>query len=282
VNRRVDRAIALSALTAVALVPTVLVVGVQASEAPPKPAGPLPPPQAAAVFEPERARTPSPSPPAAPAALPQTPVQPPSGGGTAAPPPKPPKPLVLNGYVRNTDATMVRKAPYGFRRVTEHSRITMESAFAMRMRGAHEQKDALLDTRDPIEMTVAGRTMKAFNGDKWATTQLTRQDVATLKGGNEPRMLTFTVATLPGAKRSRPDAQGLTTFTGTTTFGKLLNFMPAVLLEDVYDAIPAKTPAHVTLKATKDGFPRTLTVRSTAATGNLRLTSTFTGYRLDR
>lgn len=276
-DRRADRVIAVAAIAAMALVPTVLVAAVRSGEATPRPAGALPAAQVAGDYKPERLKTPSPAP-APTASLPAgVPPTPPPGGGAA-----PPKPVVLLSYTRSSDGTFLRK-PFGdSQRVVETSRVRTSPKFTVNMTGTHERKVLLLTHKTRIAMTVKGNLMSTFDGISWTRTRLDKQGLALTKAGYEPRVLTFSVASLKGAKRKGPDGDGMTTFTGTTTFGKVLGFIPRSMLGDVYQVIPAKTPTKLTVRADKNGFPRLFTMSAIAKSGELTVRSTFRDYKLDK
>ncbi|SEG31848.1 hypothetical protein SAMN04489712_104381 [Thermomonospora echinospora] len=275
-NRRADRIIAVAAVAAVAVVPTVLLVAIKAGQADPKAPGELP---SAAAYRPgpTASRTPS-APPSIAAFVPAgtgTPV-PPTGGPSATPTAEP---FTVNSFTRTTDGRLRRKIDGGGERVNEASRVVLAPRFGQSTEGLHERTVGQETTSSPLRVLIKGDTLSAFDGTKWTKTKLTERQLAQMKAASDPRLITFTVASLPGATRKGPNAAGLTRYGGASTVGQMVGFLPQNLADEVLKTVPPDTATKVEVVADGKGCPSLFTMLVDERTVTVTVRSTFGTYR---
>lgn len=269
-NRRADRAIAVSAIAAVAIVPTVLIAAIQVGEASPKAAGE--PAAAAAQNGPDGREPKSAAPTPSPTVSLAKPLTPPK----LAPPVKP---FVLHSYTRVTEGTLKRTPIGGRDRAKETSKIRLSPQVDIDTRAVHERSQLVLTKKTNLAMTVKGKTLSTYDGTRWTRSPLSKKQLDMVKVTNDPRLITFMVSQLPGAKKKGPNKKGVTHYAGKTTIGNILGFLPQGLGAAVFQVLPAKTPVYLHVWADAMGRPSVFTVSSSARTGTLNSRSTFRSYK---
>ncbi|WP_067812235.1 hypothetical protein [Actinomadura kijaniata] len=283
-DRRTDRLIAIASVTAVVVVPTVVVTLVSAGTAEPRQpgAGPAPaslPQMRADGEDRSAAATPLTSPAAS------SPVAgKPSGRPKATPPGgrRPggkPSPRVPRGYTRVTDVKLSGAANGDYQQATETARVTLVPAFRMDATGTRRTMAGGKLTTLTQRVVISGRSMRTFDGSSWTSTTLDAATYERLRTGSDPRVLTHLVRSAPGGTRSGPDRFGSVKYTAGTRLGLVYGLLPADLVAEARKVLPDGTNVAVSLWADAEHRPSFATLGASAPAAALNGSMTFRDHR---
>ncbi|MEV4005093.1 hypothetical protein [Actinomadura sp. NPDC049753] len=289
-KRRTDRAIAISAVTAVAVVPTAILMVVKIGGDSPKDAGVLPPSAAMAQRDPANpngaaSATVSPGTPGAPGAAPGASARPgtrtPGGGGAAHNlPTAPPQPgPSLHSFTRRTDLKVTVGSDGDYQRATETATFTLWPKFAMSATGVTQTMKGGELSKVTQKVIVQGSTLKGYDGQKWTRSTLTPAQLGSLQSGSDPRQFTFMIGTLPGMTASEPDAAGLTRFTAQTLMGGVYALLPQDAVAAFRKWVPDDTGCGLDLLADSEARPTSISLSGQAPGAGLAGSMTFGAYR---
>ncbi|NDU75654.1 hypothetical protein GWI34_23955 [Actinomadura sp. DSM 109109] len=289
-KRRTDRAIAISAVTAVAVVPTAILMVVQTGGDAPKDAAALPPSAAMAQRDPANpdgaaAATLSPSAPGSPGSAPDASVRPgrpaPGDGGAARRlPTAPPQPgPSLHSFTRRTDMKVTVGSDGDYRHATETASFILWPRFAMSATGVtRTMKGGELSTITQ-KVIVQGSTLKGYDGRKWTRSTLSAAQLGTLQNGSDPRQFTFMIGTLPGMAASGPDTAGLTRFTAQALMGSVYALLPRDAVAEFRRWVPDTTGCGLDMLADSEARPTSISLSAQAPGAGFAGTMTFGSYR---
>ncbi|QKW39348.1 hypothetical protein HUT06_39345 [Actinomadura sp. NAK00032] len=289
-KRRTDRAIAISAVVAVAVVPTAVLMVVKVGGDSAKDAGSMPP---AAVMARQDQTNPngaasgtvSPgatAPPKTGAGRSPAPGAPASGNG-AVPhglPTAPPQPgPSLHSFTRKTEMKVALGEGGDYKHAVETASFTLWPKFAMSATGVTK---TVLDgeaSKITQKVIVSGNVLKGFDGAKWTQSTLSAAQLSELQNGSDPRQFTFMIGTLPGTTASEPDASGRTRFAAQALMSSVYALLPqdaAALLRPV---LPDSTGCGIDLWADSSARPTTIRLAAQAPGAALDGTMSFGSYR---
>ncbi|MFF5258939.1 hypothetical protein ACFY4C_08320 [Actinomadura viridis] len=291
-DRRTDRAIAIGAITAVAVVPTAILVAVKTGAAAPKEPGAMPPAAAAAQRDPAGAEKRSPSASPAPTS-PAGSASPAGGRGTTAPERKagtggtdgaaPGRPSAeapkVTSFVRRTDVRL-SGAPNGdYEHQKETATYTLAPRFALNATGVREtMKDGRL-TRVTQKVIVKGRTLSGYDGESWTHSTLTAAQLERLRTSSDPRQLTYLLRGLPGTTRTGPDGLGSTHYLASARLGDLYRVLPEDVAGRAREVLPDATRVALDLWADGADRPSWIGLNASAPGTVLAGSMTFRSYR---
>lgn len=288
-KRRTDRIIAVSAVTAVAVVPTAILMVVKVGGDSPDGPGTMP---AAAMARQDPAGpngtasgTVSPGASAAPGSgagagsgsgAPGTP----GGAGAGSLPTAPPQPGPdLHSFTRKTDIKVTVGSDGDYRQATETASFTLWPTFAMSATGV----TTTVRNGEPSSVTqkviVSGRTLKGYDGEKWTRATLTDGQLSTLRSQSDPRQFTFMIGTLPGMTATEPDANGKTHFTAQARMGSVYALLPKDAAAAVRQWIPDDTACGLDLWADSKARPTWIGLNAQGPGAALTGSMTFGSYR---
>ena len=296
-KRRTDRAIAISAVTAVAVVPTTVLMVVKVGGGSTEDGSA---PASAAMAQQDPA---NPNGTATGIVTPGAPAAPGAGGGPGGPggtaggsgapgtraaggsgleglPTAPPQPgPSLNAFTRKTDVKVTLGSDGDYRHATETATFTLWPEFALNATGVTStmQDGELSEVTEKV--IISGGVMKGFEGGKWTQSKLSAKQLSTLQNGSDPRQFTFLIGTLPGATASEPDANGRTRFTAQAGMGDLYPLLPQDVAAAIRKSIPAGTACGLDLWADSKGRPTWIGLDSRTAGTTLKGSMTFDAYR---
>lgn len=292
-KRRTDRAIAIAAVTAVAVVPTAIVMAVQVGGGSEGDHGSSPASAAMAQGDPADPNgtatgvvTPGAS--AGPGAGQGAPG---AGAGSGAPgrpaggafanlPTAPPQPGPnLHAFTRKTEVKVTIGSDGDYKHATETASFTLWPKFAMSATGVTQtMKDGEL-TKVTQKVIVSGDTLKGFDGEKWTQSKLTAAQLHALQTESDPRQFTFMIGTLPGVQASEPEGSGRTQFTARTTMGGLYPFLPRDAAAAIREWVPADTGCGLDLWADSEARPTWIGLNAQAPGAAFNGSMTFGDYR---
>ncbi|WP_412516147.1 hypothetical protein K8Z49_34070 [Actinomadura madurae] len=289
-KRRTDRAIAISAVTAVAVVPTAILMVVKVGGDGPKDGGAPPPAANMAQRDPANPNgsasgTVTPGAPGAPGsgtgagARPGTPG---SGGGGAAHglPTAPPQPgPSLHSFTRKTDMKVTVGSDGDYRHATETATFTLYPKFAMNAVGVTRAMRGGELSKITQKVIVQGNVLKGFDGQKWTRSTLTAAQLGTLQSGSDPRQFTFMIGTLPGMTASGPDASGNTRFTAQALMGSVYALLPRDAAAEMRKWVPDSAGCGLDLWADSKARPTTIALNAQAPGAALTGSMSFGSYR---
>ncbi|QFG23864.1 hypothetical protein [Actinomadura sp. WMMB 499] len=303
-KRRTDRIIAISALGAVAVVPTAVLAVVKTGGGSGPEAGTMPP--AAAMADREAAGegpgagTLTPSGGAVPGAGtgggPGTAAGSgagPSGtgsgaggtgGGSAAAkavlPDEQPKPSPdLRAFVRKTDVKLALGTAGDYTHATETAQFTLYPKFALNATGVTTTVKDGQSSEVTEKVIVQDGVLKGYDGQEWTQSKLTQEQLTRLQTGSDPRQFTYLMASLPDLFAEGPDAQGRTHFLADSAMGDLYGLLPQNVAEQVGRVIPGDTGVAVDLWANAQARPTWIGLKAQATGGALDGSMTFGSYR---
>lgn len=290
VKRRTDRAIAISAVTAVAVVPTAILMVVKIGGDSPKDAGVLPPSAAMAQRDPANpngaaSATVSPGTPGAPGAAPGASARPgtrtPGNGGAAHNlPTAPPQPgPSLHSFTRKTDLKVTVGSDGDYQHAVETATFTLWPKFSMSATGVTRTMKGGELSKVTQKVIVQGSTLKGYDGQKWTRSTLTPAQLGGLQSGSDPRQFTFMIGTLPGMTASEPDAAGLTRFTAQTLMGGVYALLPQDAVAAFRKWVPDDTGCGLDLLADSEARPTSISLSGQAPGAGLAGSMTFGAYR---
>ncbi|MEU8340462.1 hypothetical protein AB0C74_02095 [Spirillospora sp. NPDC048832] len=287
-KRRTDRAIAISAVVAVAVVPTAVLMVVKVGGESAKDAGSMPP---AAVMAQQNETNPngaaagtvSPG-----ASAPSTgqgktrgPGAPAAGNG-AVPhglPTAPPQPgPSLHSFTRKTEMK-VALGEGDYKHAVETATFTLWPKFAMSATGVTK---TVLDgeaSKITQKVVVSGNVLKGFDGAKWTQSTLSAAQLGQLQNGSDPRQFTFMIGTLPGTTASEPDASGRTRFAAQALMSSVYALLPQETTALLRPVIPDSTGCGIDLWADSSARPTTIKLTAKAPAAVLDGTMSFGSYR---
>ncbi|MEV5825716.1 hypothetical protein AB0L25_09065 [Spirillospora sp. NPDC052242] len=302
-KRRTDRIIAISALGAVAVVPTVVLAVVKTGGGPGPDAGAMPP--AAAMADREAAGE-----------GPGTGTLTPSGGavpgtgtgsgagagagsgagasggaGTAAAgggseaakavlPDEQPKPSPdLRAFVRKTDVRLTFGTGGDYTHAAETAEFTLYPEFALTATGVTTTVKDGQTSEVTEKVVVRDGVLKGYDGQQWTQSKLTQAQLTQLQTQSDPRQFTYLMASLPGLFAEGPDAQGRTHFLAESAMGDLYGLLPRQAAEQIGKVVPAETGVGVDLWANAKARPTWIGLKAQAPGGALAGSMTFGSYR---
>ncbi|XRQ06219.1 hypothetical protein ACN3XK_58315 [Actinomadura welshii] len=291
-KRRTDRAIAISAVTAVAVVPTAIVMVVQVGGGSAGDGGSAP--ASAAMADRNAANpngtatgvvTPGATAPGAgsgpaggggAAGGPGTPA----GGAFANLPTAPPQPgPSLHAFTRTTDVKVTIGSDGDYKHATETASFTLWPKFAMKATGVTRTMQAGELSKITQKVVVSGDVLKGFDGEKWTQSKLTAAQLNTLQTQSDPRQFTFMIGTLPGMTASEPDETGKTQFTAQARMGSVFSLLPQDAAAAIRDVIPADTGCGLDLWADSKARPTSIGLNAQAPSATFNGSMTFNSYR---
>ncbi|GAA3964853.1 hypothetical protein GCM10023085_54220 [Actinomadura viridis] len=292
-DRRTDRAIAIGAITAVAVVPTAILVAVKTGAAAPKEPGAMPPAAAAAQRDPAGTEKRSPS--ASPAPASSAGSASPAGGrggtapgrkagtggkdGTAAPGEPPAEAPKVTSFVRRTDVRLSGASNGDYEHQKETATYTLAPRFALNATGVREtMKDGRL-TRVTQKVIVKGRTLSGYDGKSWTHSTLTAAQVDRLRTSSDPRQLTYLLRALPGMTRTGPDRLGSTHYLASARLGDLYRVLPEDVAARAREVLPDATRVALDLWADGADRPSWIGLNGSAPGTMLAGSMTFRSYR---
>lgn len=289
-KRRTDRAIAIAAVTAVAVVPTAVLMVVKVGGDSAKGAGSMPP--AAAMAQQDRTNpngsapgvvTPGSS------AAPNTgngaspgPGAPGTGNGGAAHglPTAPPQPgPSLHSFSRKTEMKVALGQNGDYQHAVENATFTLWPKFAMSATGVTQTMRNGELSKVTEKVIVSGNVLKGFDGEKWTQSKLSANQLGTLQNGSDPRQFTFMIGTLPGMTASEPDASGQTRFSAQALMGGVYPLLPKDTAARFRALIPDSAGCGLDLWADSKARPTTVRLNAQASGAVLNGTMTFGSYR---
>ncbi|TDC96054.1 hypothetical protein [Actinomadura sp. 7K507] len=294
-KRRTDRAIAISVVTAVAVVPTAVLMVVKVGGGSTED-GSVPASAAMAQQDPANPNgtatgivTPGAS--AAPgtgngsggpggagdgSGAPGTP----SGSGLEGLPTAPPQPgPSLHAFTRKTDVKVTLGSGDDYRHATETATFTLWPKFALNATGVtRTMQDGEL-SKVTEKVIVSGSSVKGFDGEKWTQSKLSAKQLATLQNGSDPRQFTFLIGTLPGVTASEPDGSGKTRFTAQAGMGNVYPLLPQDVAAAIREWIPAEAACGLDLWADSKARPTWIGLDAQSGGATLKGAMTFGSYR---
>ncbi|MFA1549197.1 hypothetical protein [Actinomadura chokoriensis] len=287
-KRRTDRAIAISAVTAVAVVPTAILMVVKVGGGSAKDAGSLPP--AAAMAQQDRT---NPNGSAAGAVTPGGPATPGAGktpgsgapgtgngGGAHGLPTAPPQPgPSLHSFTRKTDMKVAIGQDGDFEHAVETASFTLWPKFAMSATGVTQTKRNGELSKITQKVIVSGNTLKGFDGEKWTQATLSDAQLGDLRNDSDPRQFTFMIGTLPGMTASGPDASGRTQFTAQALMGGVYALLPQDAATRLRPLIPDSAGCGLDLWADSKARPTSIRLSAQGSGAVLSGSMTFGSYR---
>ncbi|MBE1531584.1 hypothetical protein [Actinomadura algeriensis] len=306
-KRRTDRIIAISALGAVAVVPTVVLAAVKTGGGSGPDAGTMPP--AAAMADREAAGegpgtgTLSPSGGAVPGTGSGSGAAPGSGGGAGASggaatggtngtggggseaakavlPDEQPKPSPdLRAFVRKTDVKLTFGTGGDYTHATETAQFTLYPKFALNATGVTTtMKDGEL-SKVTEKVVVQDGVMKGYDGQEWTQSKLTQAQLTQLQTQSDPRQFTYLMASLPNLFAEGPDAQGRLHFLADSAMGDLYGLLPQDAAQQIGRVIPGDTGVGLDLWANAKARPTWIGLKAQAPAAALDGSMTFGSYR---
>lgn len=286
-KRRTDRAIAIAAVTAVAVVPTAILMVVKVGGDSAKEAGSMPP--AAAMAQQDRtgsngaaAGTVAPSAaPGAPGGATPGPGAPAPGNGAAhGLPTAPPQPgPSLHSFVRKTEMKVTLGANGDYQHAVETATFTLWPKFAMSATGVTQTSEAGELSKITQKVIVSGNVLKGYDGAKWTQSTLSAAQLGALQNDSDPRQFTFMIGTLPGMTASGPDASGKTRFTAQGLMSSVYALLPQDTATRFRASIPDSTGCGLDLWADSKARPTSIQMNAQAPGATLNGTMSFGSYR---
>ncbi|MER7543578.1 hypothetical protein ABTW95_11325 [Spirillospora sp. NPDC127506] len=288
-KRRTDRAIAISAVAAVAVVPTAILMVVKVGGDSAKDAGDMPP--AAAMAQQDGANpngstagtvTPgAPAAPGGPAGATPGPGAPGAGtGGAHGLPTAPPQPgPSLHSFTRKTDMKVTIGANGDYQHAVETASFTLWPKFAMSATGVTTTVQNGEESKVTQKVIVSGTTLKGFDGEKWTQSTLTAAQLGKLQNDSDPRQFTFMIGTLPGMTASEPDASGKTHFSAQALMGSVYALLPQDAATRFRTWIPDSTGCGLDLWADSKARPTSIQLNAQAPGAVFDGSMTFASYR---
>ncbi|HEU5031392.1 MAG TPA: hypothetical protein VFV01_41205 [Spirillospora sp.] len=289
-KRRTDRIIAVSAVTAVAVVPTAILMAVKTGVIASKDSGDLPPSAQMAQADPadpnnatSGAVTPSAS--GAPGtgtgggAGAGTPGGRTTGtGGTAANPSPKPGPE-LKSFVRKTSVKVTFGTGGDYKQASETATIKLWPAFSMNAVGVtHTMKDGTL-SEITQKVIISGATLSGFDGEKWTKSKLSAAQLEKLRAGSDPRQFTYIIRGVPGNVVTGPDAGGRTHYLAQALMGSVYGLLPKESADEVRKVIPDDVGVSLDLWSGAQDRPASIGLSSKAPDGTFDGSMTFGSYR---
>ncbi|TDD85375.1 hypothetical protein E1293_11345 [Actinomadura darangshiensis] len=289
-KRRTDRAIAISAVTAVAVVPTAILMVVKVGGGSPKGEDALPPAAAMAQQDPANPNgtasgTVTPGASGAPGKGPGAGARPgtPGSANQAAAhglPTAPPQPgPSLHAFTRKTDMKVTVGTDGDYKQASETAAFTLWPKFAMNAVGVTRTMRGGELSKITQKVIVQGNVLKGFDGAKWTQSTLTAAQLGTLQDGSDPRQFTFMIGTLPGMTASEPDASGKTRFTAQALMGGVYALLPQDAAAAIRKWIPDSAGCGLDLLADSQARPASITLSAQAPGARLAGSMTFGSYR---
>ncbi|WP_433474722.1 hypothetical protein ACQPZP_39420 [Spirillospora sp. CA-142024] len=289
-KRRTDRAIAISAVTAVAVVPTAILMVVKVGGDGPKDTGALPPAAAMAQQDPANPNgsasgTVSPGASGAPGSgtgAGARPGAPGPGGGPAAHglPTAPPQPgPSLHSFTRRTEMKVTVGSAGDYEHATETASVTLYPKFAMNAVGVTRTMKGGELSEVTQKVIVQGSTLKGYDGQKWTQSTLTQAQLGKLQSGSDPRQFTFMIGTLPGMTASEPDDAGRTRFTAQALMGGVYALLPQDAAEAFRKWIPDSAGCGLDMWADSEARPASIALTAQAPGAGFTGSMTFGSYR---
>ncbi|MFB4301605.1 hypothetical protein [Actinomadura sp. NTSP31] len=289
-KRRTDRIIAVSAVAAVAVVPTAILMAVKTGVMSQTDSGALPPSAQMAQADPA-----NPNSATAGAVTPSASAVPGSGtgagagagtpgagtagpGGTAANPSPKPGPE-LRSFVRKTDVKVAIGTGGDYKQASETAQITLWPAFAMKAVGVTQtMKDGTL-SKITQKVIVSGSTLSGFDGQKWTKSKLSPAQLAKLRAGSDPRQFTYVIRQVPGNVVTGPDANGRSHYLAQALMGDVYGLLPKDAATDVRAVVPATAGVSLDLWSGKQDRPSTIGLVAKAPDGEFAGSMAFGSYR---
>lgn len=299
-NRRTDRAIAISAISAVVLVPTAILAVMKTGGSSPKDPGEMPPAAVAAQNDPTRIGNGG--------HAPKTPAGPsnplpgsgapgggtggtggggaggggkgggsgsgggsskPSGGGAPA----------LTSFTRVTDVRLSGAANGDYEHQRETASFTLAPNFALNAVGVRESMKGGKLVKVTQKVIVSGRTMRGFDGKKWTSSKLTATQLSKLKNESDPRQFTYLVSSVPGVGKSGPDRYGSTHYLAKALMGDVSGRLPKHVAAEVRKILPDGTGVSLDLWSDRSSRPSWIGLNAAAPGASFNGSMTFKSYR---
>ncbi|MEU9023417.1 hypothetical protein [Actinomadura sp. NPDC048394] len=290
-KRRTDRIIAVSAVTAVAVVPTAILMAVKTGVIASKDSGDLPPSAQMAQADPANPNSATSG-----AVTPSASGAPGSGtgtggagagtpggrttgtGGTAANPSPKPGPE-LKSFVRKTSVMVSYGKSGDYKQATETATIGLWPSFSMNAVGVTQtMKDGTL-SKITQKVIISGATLSGFDGEKWTKSKLSAAQLEKLRAGSDPRQFTYLIRSVPGNVVTGPDANGRTYYLAKALMGSVYGLLPKEAADEARKVIPDDAGVSLELSSEKQDRPATIGLAANAPGGTFNGTMTFGSYR---
>lgn len=287
-KRRTDRIIAVSAVTAVAVVPTAILMAVKTGVMSSKDSGALPPSAQMAQADPA-----DPNNAASGAVAPSASGAPGTGGGagagapggrtagpggTAANPSPKPGPE-LRSFVRKTSVRLTIGTGGDYKQASETATISLWPAFSIDAVGVTQtMKDGTL-SKITQKVIVSGSTLSGFDGEKWTKSKLSAAQLEKLRTGSDPRQFTYIIRGVPGNVVTGPDTGGRTHYLAQALMGSVYGLLPKESADEVRKVVPDDVGVSLDLWSGKQDRPATIGLSATAPDGTFAGSMTFGSYR---
>ncbi|MFA1543821.1 hypothetical protein [Actinomadura monticuli] len=288
-KRRTDRAIAISAVAAVAVVPTAILMVVKVGGDSGKDAGAMPPAAAMAQQDgtnPNGSTAGTVTPGASPAPGARNPGAPGAGpgagngGGAHGLPTAPPQPgPSLHSFTRKTDMKVTIGANGDYQHAVETASFTLWPKFAMSATGVTATRQNGELSKVTQKVIVSGNVLKGFDGEKWTTSTLTAAQLGKLQSDSDPRQFTFMIGTLPGMTASEPDASGRTQFSAQALMGGVYALLPQDAATRFRTWVPDSTGCGLDLWADSSARPTTIRLNAQSPGAGFDGSMSFGSYR---
>jgi hypothetical protein len=290
VKRRTDRIIAVSAVTAVAVVPTAILMAVKTGVMSSKDSGALPPSAQMAQADPANPNNATSG-----AVAPSASGAPGSGTGTgggagapggrtagpggAAANPSPKPGPELRSFVRKTSVKLTIGTGGDYKQASETAMISLWPSFSMNAVGVTQtMKDGTL-SKVTQKVIVSGSTLSGFDGEKWTKSKLSAAQLEKLRTGSDPRQFTYIIRGVPGNVVTGPDANGRTHYLAQALMGSVYGLLPKETADAVRKVVPDDVGISLDLWSGKQDRPATIGLSATAPDGTFAGSMTFGSYR---
>ncbi|MBO2460130.1 hypothetical protein [Actinomadura violacea] len=291
-KRRTDRIIAVSAVTAVAVVPTAILMAVKTGVMSSNDSGDTLPSAQLAQADPA-----NPNSAASGAVTPSASGAPGSGtgtgggagtgtpggrtggpGGTAANPSPKPGPE-LRSFVRKTSVKVTFGTAGDYKQASETATIKLWPSFSMNAVGVtHTMKGGTL-SEITQKVIVSGATLSGFDGSKWTKSKLSAAQLEKLRSGSDPRQFTYIIRGVPGNVVTGPDANGRSHYLAQALMGSVYGLLPKESADEIRKVIPDGAGVSLDLWSGKQDRPASIGLSANTPDGTFDGSMTFGSYR---
>lgn len=280
-NRRLDRTVAIGALAAVAIVPTVLLAAIKVAN--PSRIGPGSTPATTAAGDGSGLKALSGR---SPVLLSPSPGAGAGGAGQATPGRSPgtkdttatPAPAGLNSYTRVTEAWLSGAPSGDNQHLTENTTMVLRPSFSMDAQGTKANTVAGVTTTTTQRVVVKNKVLTTYDGDVSKETKLSDDEVGTLSKQGDSRQFTALIRLVPGVKKQASTA-GATRYSASVTLKDVAAQLPDDQVAEIEKVVPLSTSVSLTMLSDKIDRPRSVQLTATAPDVNLKVVMTFKNYR---
>ncbi|QKG24809.1 hypothetical protein [Actinomadura verrucosospora] len=289
-KRRTDRIIAVSAVTAVAVVPTAILMAVKTGVMSSNDSGDTLPSAQLAQADPANpnsaasgAVTPSASGAPGPGTGTGGGTGAPGGrtggpGGTAANPSPKPGPE-LRSFVRKTSVKVTFGTGGDYKQASETATIKLWPSFSMNAVGVTQTMKGGTLSEITQKVIVSGATLSGFDGEKWTKSKLSAAQLEKLRAGSDPRQFTYIIRGVPGNVVTGPDANGRSHYLAQALMGSVYGLLPKESADEVRKVVPDDVGVSLDLWSGKQDRPATIGLSAKAPDGTFDGSMTFGSYR---